>query len=329
MPAGRGVKCEACYWRTLATKRAATASEVFSKREQANIFCAFGEWLSNEVGEQKAAVTVLRYLPFFVDVASLGTMVPSYQELLEKFSTLGLRRNLLAMRFLEMTNRIVVNEQQKRDASDLRRIDAALSGAPSVGRLREALDGYHAVLRSKLAAGKISVRSIRLSLTPAAALIAVAAKSDHQLPEQADLSRYLSVAPGQRAAVTGFVSFLKMEYKAQLEVPAKASNGDTFEVRRSLERAIAAQLKSGVRNPAECTALLVNALRYFHHMPARTAKSVAVVGILTEAPDGNVFVLHAKTKYRLPREISVPLMMNKVSANHTLDTDSRFSQDKT
>lgn len=308
MPAGRGLRCENCYWTALTAKRAATASEVFSVREHAEVLRDFAKWLCSEVGAQKAAVTFLGYLPFFVEVASLGTKTPSYHELLKHFSTMGLRRNLLPMRFFEVTSRIVVDEQQKQDDSDRRRIEATLSSISSAGRLRELLDQYHATLRLKLAAGKTSLRSIRLSLTPAAALILIAAESGRALPEQDDLSQYLSTTPGQRAAVTGFVNFLKAEHQILLQMPASTGGESAFSSRRELERTIVKQLQSDLRDLIARTALLISALRYFHHMSARTAKQTATSGLLMASTDGYAYVFHADTKYWLPLEVSTPLM---------------------
>lgn len=315
MPAGRGQRCESCYWAGLAAKRAATASEVFPLREHAEVFRDFARWLCTEVGAQKAAVTLLKYLPFFVEVASLGVKTPPYPELLQYFSTMGLRRNLLPMRFFELTSRVVVDEQQKQDASDQRRIEATLSGAPSASCLRELLHQYHGALRRRLAAGKTSLRSVRLSLTPAAALLTIAAESGRSLPTQDDLLQYLSSTPGQWAAVTGFVNFLSVEHGAPLQMPAKTESRSTFRLRRGLERAIAKQLESDLSEPAARAALLESALRYFHHMPARVAKQAVAGGSLTASTDGSAFVFHAGTSYRLPLEVSRRLLAGPVKSS--------------
>lgn len=308
MPAGRGLSCERCYWTALAVKRAATASEVFPVREHAEIFRDFAEWLCGEIGERKAAITLLRYLPFFVEVASLGTRTPPYPKLLQHFSATGLRRNLLPMRFFEAKVRVVVDEQQKQDNSDQRRILATLSSVPSMGRFRELLDQYHTFLRLKLVAGKTRLRSVRLSLTPAAALVSIAAKAGHALPEQDDLSQYLGSTPGQRAAVTGFVNFLREACHVPLQMPVKKEGRDPFLVRRKLEWSIAQQLRSDLWEPSARTALLANALRYFHHMPVRAAKQVATTGALMTTSDGRTFVSHSGNEFWLPAEVSAPLI---------------------
>ncbi|MBK9497575.1 MAG: hypothetical protein IPO08_24240 [Xanthomonadales bacterium] len=284
-------------------------------REHAEVFRDFARWLCTEVGAQKAAVTLLKYLQFFVEVASLGVKTPPYPELLQYFSTMGLRRNLLPMRFFELTSRVVVDEQQKQDASDQRRIEATLSGAPSASCLRELLHQYHGALRRRLAAGKTSLRSVRLSLTPAAALLTIAAESGRSLPTQDDLLQYLSSTPGQWAAVTGFVNFLSVEHGAPLQMPAKTERRSTFRLRRGLERAIAKQLESDLSEPAARAALLESTLRYFHHMPARVAKQAVAGGSLTASTDGSAFVFHAGTSYRLPLEVSRRLLASPVKSS--------------
>jgi hypothetical protein len=64
-------------------------------------FDSFGHWLGQKVGGHKAALTIHRYLPFFMDIERQWRTIPDYHVLLNHFGTQHLRRVLLPMRWME------------------------------------------------------------------------------------------------------------------------------------------------------------------------------------------------------------------------------------
>lgn len=57
-------------------------------------------------------------------------------------------------------------------------------------------------------AGKFTLRSVRLALRPAASFLLVSDPGGVKMPDQSSLDRHLLKAPGQKAAITGFVNYL-------------------------------------------------------------------------------------------------------------------------
>jgi len=92
MPAGRIAQCEACYWRSLLKKRIAMNQAAFSAQTMARRFEHYAVWLTATVGENKTAITLNKYLPFFLEMEKLWKDIPDYARLIAHFSAEGLRR---------------------------------------------------------------------------------------------------------------------------------------------------------------------------------------------------------------------------------------------
>ena len=83
------------------------------------------------------------------------------------------------------------------------------------------LEEYGNRLRLRVRRGKITLRSMRLALTPAAKLVEVAAASRRLPPDQGTLDAFLRDAPGQASALSGFVSHLRRVHGAKLTIPKR------------------------------------------------------------------------------------------------------------
>lgn len=124
----------------------------------------------------------------------------------------------LPMRWLSETLQVVVDAQEREDASDLRRIAAIVASLPVETLAAQVLAAYNSELQTRIAAGRVSIRTARLALRPAASLLATCAKNGLQLPGQDALDSYLLNAPGQKASIFGFVSFMNNNHAANLIV---------------------------------------------------------------------------------------------------------------
>lgn len=266
MPAGYGKQCQACYWKGLLEKRIRMDCAAFSVPRMAAHFEAFGQWLGKEVGEHKAAITIHRYLDFFREIESQWGSVPAYEALLGRYGTLALRRKELPMRFLAQCGLVTVNEEAKQEHSDRRRIAAQLERLPAKSRAREILEAYQRHMVERVRVGTSTIRSVRLAMNPAACLLLEAQAKERQPPMQNDLVNYLSKAPGQRAAVSGFVGFLRERYSAELALPPSGVNA-TKKQHQKLEAQLLALLQSGGDGKMYSRELLGTALAYFHGLP--------------------------------------------------------------
>ncbi|TQV64424.1 MAG: hypothetical protein FNT29_05145 [Halothiobacillaceae bacterium] len=273
MPAGMGAQCDQCQWDKSFRKKLNIDLAAFSTPGMAAAFAEFGDWLSKEVGSRKAAITIHRYLPFFLEIEKQWKDIPDYPALLKHFSAEGLRRVRLPMKWLKKARGIMPDAQLREDDSDLRRIEAILASVPEGIAAGTALRKYHRMLQARLNAGETSIRSIRLALRPAASLLLESDPGGSKLPDQAGLLRYLHMSAGQRAAVTGFVNFLNTEFELSLLLP-KAKKGASSEQRKKLEAELLDLMRVGSQRSGIDRRWLSVGLAYFHGLPRRVGMEV-------------------------------------------------------
>ncbi|VVE64566.1 hypothetical protein PCA31118_01648 [Pandoraea captiosa] len=237
----------------------------------------------------KASQTMRRYLEFFAVIEQRWADVPSYDVLLVNFGAAALRRVALPMTWLAETRRITVDASAREADSEKRRIDALLSAMPvtSVGGV--ALAAYHRKLQLKVVAGATTVRSNRLALTPALALLSTVDAEGRSLPTQAALVKYLSQSPGQVAAVTGFVRFLNAEHGTSLNVRIDESVLRAHR-RRVREKVLLALAKRAVDSPEFELEWIRAGLAYFHD-------HVKPGGSVVRSPDGSGFSVSVGDNY--------------------------------
>lgn len=298
MPAGRGNSCEECYWKDTYVKRLRLDEAGLSSSKFVQLFRAFGVWLLDRVPAQKAALTIHGYFPFFYEMEKRWGEIPSYSQLLIHFTAEGLRRVRLPMRWLSETAQVVVDAQEREDASDLRRTVVIVESLPSETPAGRVLAAYNRELQSKVAAGRASIRTVRLALRPAASLLAACEENGFQLPEQAALDRYLLNAPGQKASITGFVSFMNSQHAANLVI--RVDKQKTLLLRRKrLEAELVTLLEGERRDEAFKTEWISISLAYFHGLPRRFGKGLKGMPISVDA-EGNFSVVLKGTTYWFP-----------------------------
>jgi hypothetical protein len=271
----------------------------FSTPIMADHFKAFGTWLEQHSGNHKAALTIHRYLPLFVEIERLWGDIPEYIELLNHFDTPKLRRFLLPVKWMEETGFIVINDQAKEDNSDNRRIASSLEKFAIGSQERTIIDGYLAHLNEKRQRDKTTLRSTRLALTPAAGLILIAKEMKCMPPNQGALEKYLDQAPGQRAAISGFVGFLQAAYKSTLILPRPDSKKALRRREKKLEDEMYAIMQKDTQDESSKRQWLTIALAYFHGLP----KSVG--NLLTDkdisASNGGMTVTWNNNQYWIPK----------------------------
>ena len=296
MPAGRGTQCDECYWTQTFRKRVQIDCATFSNPILSKRFNQFGEWLLARVGSHKAALTIHKYLPFFLSVQENWPDIPSYHDLISVLGTAYLRRFLLPVRWCEAERGLVIDLQEKVCVSEKRRIESLILSLPSESEATKVLVAYKAELLKRYDAGKTSMLSIRLALRPAASLLMQAIVSGKLLPDQSALDEFLLGRPGQKAAVTGFVNFLEREKGIQLVIRI-----DTKTVRArkqaALEKKIFALMHSGVLQDGMGVAWIKLAMEYFYDVKV---KKNSLITNLKPFEDGfSVFI--ENHEYFLPR----------------------------
>ena len=301
MPAGRGKQCEACYWRGLLEKRVTINCTALSAPAMVEHFRAFGEWLGKEAGHHKAAITLHRYLPFFLDIEKQWETIPEYAVLLKHFGTLRLRRVLLPMKWMQEENLVVPDKLAKQEDSDQRRIAATLDKVRKSAKEKDILDRYHKALMLDLKKEETTLRSIRLAMTPAAALLLKGREMRRMPPDQKVLDSYLEQTPGQRAAISGFVCYLRDKHGVDIELP-KASGGIEKNRRQKLEAELIQLMHEGGQGKEHHRKLFATAIAYFHGLPKRVIAGDVSENVAPSADGVGVVLTMNGKAYWLPDE---------------------------
>jgi hypothetical protein len=276
MPAGRGNACHECTWKATYLKRLQLDEAGLSSSRFVLLFREFGTWLSDQVPPQKAAQSIHGYFPFFYEMEKQWGKIPTYPQLLIHFTAEGLRRVRLPMRWLSETAQVVVDAKERENASDLRRIEAIVASLPTGTPASTVLAGYKNGLQAKIVAGRTSIRTVRLSLRPAASLLKCGDENGVQLPDQSALDRYLLTSPGQKASLTGFVMFMNKRYDTGLVIRLDKPRTQS-QRRRKLEVELAALLAQEVRDEGFKNQWISVSLAFFHGLARRNLKNATVV----------------------------------------------------
>jgi hypothetical protein len=321
MRAGRKKQCESCYWKELLNKRIAMDYAGFSVPAMALHFSNFGEWLCGKVGTHKAAIKLHRYLPFFLSIEKQWQVIPEYAILLKYFGTPGLRKVLLPMKWMQEAGLVVMDARAKAEDSDQRRVAATLEKFKTGTAQRAILDGYHDQLLTGQKEGKTTWRSIRLAMTPAAALLLQSAPKEVCPPDQKMLDVYLDKTPGQRAAVSGFVGYLRDSYKVNITLTPANDKAKKVKKKR-LEDELLRLLAENDQSRAGRLKVLAVAMAYFHGVAQKEITDAALESAVTAANNvGSTFTIHG-VDYWLPTEFnfqspmatqSAPLMVSQTA----------------
>lgn len=299
MPAGYGSRCEKCYWRELLERRITINIGAFGIPTMAQHFESFGMWLGCRVGTQKAAITVHRYLPFFVAIEHEWRGIPDYYELLKRFGAEQLRRVRLPMAWLSETAGVTPDVRIREADSEQRRIDALMARIAQGTLGAEALGTYRQMLNAKLAAGKTTLHSIRLALRPAVSLLLAADDSGKVLPDQVTLDNYVQQAPGQMAAITGFINLLNRKYSTGISMQHIAKRLQLVR-RKKLEVELVDMIRRGEAGSPPSKEWISAALEYFHGLPRGIGRSVRDGQVIPERKGGDVFIAWKGREYWVP-----------------------------
>lgn len=297
MPAGIGKICKECYYAKLLRKRIGMNCAAFVKESMQQLFRLYAEWLAKEVGNHKAAITLNRYVIFFLEIEKFINELPlEYEDLLQHFGPLRLRRSELPMRYLQVSGSLAVDEFAKQEESERKRIEATIKGGCQI------LKAFHRYLNERLESGTTSLRSVRLALTPATKLMQLVKTRGRDKPAQADLTVYLQKSPGQRAAISTFIGFLSRNCGLKISLPAKNTRA-AKKKKQLLEAELIKLLKKGGSGKLFQKKLLRAALAYFYDLPKNSVQS-STINDIRITKNGGAEVLINNFTYWIPEEIS-------------------------
>lgn len=216
IPYGVGKLCDNCYWTSNFRKKLESNRDRFITEFIKGKFEEYAWWLVRKVGPKKASIYINRHVEFFFKTSALWDhVVPSYSHLLEALRVDGLRKFILVTQWLKDIYDIEPNLKQKSEISEVDQILSLMKRLNISTNVYESIDRYKNRLINKVHNNKSSYRSVRLALTPAVHL-AISIKSG-ELPTLKDIKKYLLEHKGQYAALTGYVNFLKLNYRLEID----------------------------------------------------------------------------------------------------------------
>ena len=218
-PAGQGRVCQTChYTKTLDKKVAFIAGSLTHLNEY---FVNFSKWLLNRRGLLFTATHIQNYQLYFYQIDELYEelqRMPSYEELLNRFSFATNKKHLLVHLFLNDSKLIIIDKSITDKYANFNLIEKQLAMFEKGTMQYKIIQQYYSYLCSKLSEGNLQLRSIRLALTPAIKFLQYCQNFKDPTPSMHILEGYLWLYAGQRATITEFINFLTKQYSYDLQI---------------------------------------------------------------------------------------------------------------
>lgn len=292
IPAGRGSLCSDCYHEGLLETRLTQNSEVFAHEVIRSHFSTFGNWLRQEVGAQKAALTISSYAPFFKDIENRWGCIPDYSELVQEYGVDYLRRRRIPVRWMSHSELIRVDKTLKAEVSGEQRVHRMLEDIKVRTPLHELLCMYRDECFNKTNGNTNVLKLLRLSLRPA---IDFLLQSRAFPPRQSDLDRYLRKKPGQCASLHGFIIWFNQKEGLNLNPRLSPLRKKDLRMRKIVK---SMQMIRDPELPNSKLAWLKLGLQYFHDFNRQALKMVKLSDF-TKFNESYRFVLNGN-EYWLP-----------------------------
>jgi hypothetical protein len=299
MPAGRGDCCADCYWRQVYEQRLRFNLDALNSSIQPH-YQAFAGWLFERSGAHKASRYLDRYLTFFQMLERAWLIeTTSYQPLVKEFGAEVLRRYQLAALWLKESREWTDDEATRLNDSEQRSINRLLQGI-SNPQACEVLVGYYEYLQSKFMREEMSLRSVRLALTPAKKLLVQTLTSKRSIPEQQDVAAYLSHSPGQKAALHGFIAYLNRSQNSQLSMALAQKTKHKSQAKAALEMRLTQMVQKPETDRRFQERWAITALSYFHGLTGPAIRQLIANEGLEDDGDGLLF-RHQGLTYWIPK----------------------------
>ena len=298
IPKASGPRCPDCYWTGRCHAHARQLQFIVPEGDARQAFLDFVAWAVAASDPKRVALGLTRHVEFFAHLARLARADWNSEQLLRLFGADGLRTYELAARWVERALAVTIAPAQRLESAERRRVREQLGEVPVATAAASVIQEFADAQLARLAAAEVSARTVRTSLRPAIDLMRSIAWRER--PQQADLERYLAVAPGQRAALFAFVTFLRARHAAELVMPKPKRALRANELRRAQERHLNKLLDQIPRAANFEREWLAYSLAYFHRVSLVKARTLLANGKLTTQGDG-FLLAHEIDFYWLPR----------------------------
>jgi hypothetical protein len=295
MPAGYGKSCWDCYWSELLEKRIKMGCQMLNHSSMKERFRDFGYWLFEKNGSNQSAIKINKLLPFFQEIDDKWKDIPKFKDLVDYFGANKMRHFRLPMQWFEQKLDMIIDEDYKLEVTEKGRIDKYLSSIDDENPCLPTFIKYKDLLLDRVKEKGISIRSVRLTLSAAHALIQ--SYKDKRKLDQHAIDQYLIRKPGQKANLTGFINYLN-----KVNCTVLILRIDEKKAQKLRKRKLRNKLLYLITNPNDeknPRKWLLYSLQYFHNLPMKVAGSALKNGTENQDDDG-VIITWKDNDYFIP-----------------------------
>lgn len=309
--AGIGNYCLNCS-HTKTFKKRVTLFRKYFNSEFSVLFEQFAYWLKERRGVQFTSVHLLNYVEYFQSIQRLSielNAMPSYKEVVKRLTVATTRKFLSVTLFFDSIKIIKIDRKIQEEYSNLDMIERYLEFFDTSTSYHKYLIHYHNYLKVKLAKKKITLRSVRLALSPAVNFLKLCQYSCIYIPNNDLLYGYLWATTGQASALTGFITFLNKFYHLDLISPLKVdlSLSRVTKGKKQLKQMVIQLLRETELNDKQKQRLFSASIGYFHGIALPNYMRVTKKMVsLANSKGGDFKMCHIK--FYLPEEIIFKLM---------------------
>ncbi|EXH09652.1 hypothetical protein J641_2955 [Acinetobacter baumannii 1188188] len=299
--AGCADLCDDCYWHQNLWNKFDQNQKVFESSDLKQQYENYIGWLEKKVGSHKAALYINKHTHFFIKTEiDWNQSVPTPKQLLVRLRSSGLRKFELVMQWLEEGHDIRIDMDNKKSCSERDQMEKLVQRILQPSLAYDVVLEYKNKLEEKIKRGETSIRSARLAVKPAVALMLSMEGESAQLPNLEHVKAYLAEYSGQAAALTGFINFLNENYGASIDyLKLKKSDFLKTKQKKKLEMELIALTQTDLNDSELILSWVRNGLRYFHQLPYIDALKIKTE-MITEIEDGFTVVLNGQY-YWLPK----------------------------
>ena len=301
--AGCADLCDDCYWHKNLWNKFEQNQNAFQSSYLKQQYENYTNWLEKKVGSHKAALYINKHTHFFLKTEMhWNQSVPTPMQLLAVLRSSGLRKFELVTQWLKEVHDIQIDTDNKIIFSERDQMEKLVQSILQPSLAYDVVLEYKNKLEEKIKRGDTSIRSARLALKPAVALMLSMGQESTQLPNLEHIKAYLADYSGQAAALTGFISFLNENYGTSIDyLGLKKSNFLMTKRKQKLENKIIALTQTDLSNNKAITSWVRNGLRYFHQLLYIDALKIKAE-MITETDDGFTVVFKNQS-YWLPKSM--------------------------
>lgn len=302
--AGCADLCDDCYWHKNLWNKFDQNQKVFESSYLKQQYENYTDWLEKKVGSHKAALYINKHTHFFLQTEMhWNQSVPTPIQLLVVLRSSGLRKFVLVMQWLEDVHCLTVLKEKKNNCSERDQMEKLVESISQPSLAYDVVLEYKNKLEEKIKRSETSIRSARMAVKPAVALMLSIGQEEHiQLPNLEHIKAYLADYSGQASALTGFINFLNDNYDTSIDyLGLKKSDFLKIKRKKMLENKIVALTQTDLSTNKAIISWVRTSLRYFHQLPYIDALKIKTE-MITEIDDGFVVVFNGQS-YWLPKNL--------------------------